>query len=114
MLLCSTHDMKLADLDPDFIRITKPDSYTRVAAIEQAQGVMFLCPTCFQKNGGDVGTHWILCWFVGRGVPDTESPGPGRWTTQGTNFENLTLNPSVLLPGEGCGAHFFVRDGMIL
>jgi len=29
-------------------------------------------------------------------------------------FADLTLNPSVHLPGEGCGAHFFVRNGEIV
>lgn len=82
---------------------------------EDCCGLMFLCPKCFVENGGPVGTHSVICWFVGR-VPDEVDPKPGRWTPQGTSMSDLTFVPSagrtqsVLLTG-GCGWHGFVVDG---
>ncbi len=78
-----------------------------------AHGVMFLCPKCFAANQGPVGTHRVICWFVGR-VPVNAVPGPGRWNPQGTGLDDLTfIGPgaaSVLLMG-GCNWHGFVKDG---
>ncbi len=88
--------------------------------ISQAQGVCFLCPKCFEANGGGIGTHVVICWFYGKGVPDSETPGPGRWTVEGTGFADLTLgaNPhsggraSIQLEG-GCRWHGHVINGNI-
>jgi hypothetical protein len=65
------------------------------------------------KNNGPIGTHSVLCWFKGRGVPDDEFSGPGRWDVSGTGFEDLTLIPSVHLTGEGCGWHGHVQNGEV-
>ncbi|HSX23078.1 MAG TPA: hypothetical protein VLE97_09915 [Gaiellaceae bacterium] len=86
-----------------------------VDTLEEADGVWFLCPKCYAANGGRIGTHAVLCWFVGR-VPDDVAPKPGRWTPRGTGLSDLTFVPSqgrsqsVLLTG-GCGWHGFVVDG---
>jgi hypothetical protein len=83
--------------------------------IAEADGLWFLCPLCFAANGGPVGTHAVLCWFVGR-VPDDVDPKPGRWTPIGTGLHDLTFVPSagrtqsVLLTG-GCEWHGHVVDG---
>ena len=77
----------------------------------QAQGVMFLCPVCFQRNGGAVGTEHVLLWFRDRGVPDAETPGPGRWLATGTGFEDLTLAPSVNVDHEHW--HGFITNGEV-
>lgn len=78
-----------------------------------ADGVMFLCPKCFAANGGSVGTHRVICWFVGK-VPDDVDPKPGRWVPEGTGLDDLTfVGPaaaSVLLTS-GCGWHGFVSRG---
>lgn len=79
--------------------------------LAQAQGVMFLCPTCFKKNGGAVGTESVLVWFKDRGVPPEAFPGPGRWTVSGTNFEDLTLNPSVNVDHEHW--HGWIKNGEV-
>lgn len=102
------HLAKLTDLEPEWMRVGGSDSPITAA---NAQGVMFLCPQCFAANSGPVGTHMVLCWFRGRGVPDDESPGPGRWMKTGSDFENLTLQPSVNLPGDGCKWHGYVTKG---
>lgn len=112
--------MRLADLDARFLKIDTDRSFwTEGISLSEAQGVLFLCPVCFQKNGGGVGTHSVICWFDGRGVPTDMDPKPGRWTPAGTGIADLTLNPpsftgarSVRLLG-GCNAHFNVTAGEI-
>lgn len=113
--------MKLADLAPRFLRYERrPDGVflPYAESIADAQGVRFLCPVCFTKNGGPVGTHGVICWSRSRGVPDDAVPGPGRWIISGTGFNDLTLSAepgssgSVLLLG-GCGWHGFVENGEI-
>lgn len=87
-----------------------------VKALEDAQGVAFLCPLCFTKNGGSVGTHWVHCWSRSRGTPEEVKPLPGRWVMDGTCLDDLTLNGepgqsrSVLLLG-GCAWHGFITNG---
>jgi hypothetical protein len=106
--------VKLRDLQAQFYAIVDEHSYRVVGTLTEAQGVVFLCPKCFVANGGAVGTHSVLCWFAGRGVPDSMSPKPGRWNPSGTGLDDLTfVGPgaaSVLLKG-GCEWHGFVRDG---
>jgi len=86
---------------------------TDAPSVQEAQGVMFLCPKCYQTNNGPIGTHSVICWFVG--IPLTIDPKPGRWRPQGSSIDDLTfIGPgaaSVLLTGDGCGWHGFVRNG---
>ncbi len=98
---------KLTDLEPEWIRV---DGAACTAA--GAQGLLFLCPKCFVDNGGPVGTHSVLCWFRDRRVPADESPGPGRWVPTGGDYANLSLQPSVNLPGEGCKWHGYITAGV--
>lgn len=125
--------MKLTELRPQFCRVefkvetrrcVRPDGsrYDKtgpcqynifVDTLAEAQGITFLCPKCFEANKGSVGTHGITCWFRGRGVPDEATPGPGRWDVSGNNYADLTLRPSILLPGEGCGWHGYITVGDI-
>jgi hypothetical protein len=87
--------------------------YVTVDTIDEADGVIFLCPKCFQDNGGSAGTHSVLCWRPR--VPDGVFPMPGRWEFQGTGLADLSLvagSSSVLLT-DGCKAHFFVEGGGI-
>jgi len=106
--------VKLADLEAEFVR-SVPKGIKRVETFAEAQGVLFLCPACYGKNGGAVGTHSILVWFDGRSVPPEERPAP-RWQASGTSIADLTLAPSVDVtaggkyPGEW---HGFVRNGEI-
>jgi uncharacterized protein DUF6527 len=137
--------MKLIDVEPQFVRyetridtwdviegdyetwrargcptkeVTGPKEYTiPVASFAEAQGIWFLCPKCFQENGGPVGTHQCDVTFEGRRVADGHgshgSDGkPTRWNVSGTGFENLTTTPSILLIG-GCGWHGYITDGAV-
>lgn len=126
-------DAKLSDLNAQFIGGLDPiaDSYHTVAGLDGAQGVMFQCPKCAQGKEiieqeddfegesvmmkGVSGAHYIICWFKNpmkaRPVPESISPGPGRWTAWGTCIDDLTLTPSVFLK-TGCAWHGFIRDGV--
>lgn len=137
--------MRLAELEPKFLRyVVMPNVPTEIVndaaigssiefhnelrdaiyhcytdSIKDAQGIQFLCPKCFAKNGGPVDTHIVVCWSRSRGTPEDASPGPGRWSMQGSGFDDLTLNGdavggggarSVLLLG-GCAWHGFITNG---
>ena len=122
--------MRLNELEPHFIRReirpcdgqgdcitvsphTEHEWHIYVDAIADADGVMFLCPKCFLSNGGDIGTHMVICWRPR--VSADVSPKPGRWEFEGSGIEDLTLvagSSSVLLIG-GCAAHFHIRNGAI-
>lgn len=115
--------VRLSELDPRFLRFARDAEgralHITVDSLAEAHGVMFLCPLCYQANGGRVGTHRVICWSRSRGTPEDASPGPGRWTLEGTGFDDLTLNGdaiggggarSVLLTS-GCGWHGFVTNG---
>lgn len=106
--------MKLRDLKAHFLKIISKREFQHTDSLTEANGVMFLCPKCFAENGGEVGTHQVICWFNGRGVPDDLDPRPGRWNPAGTGYDDLTfVQPgavSVLLTG-GCGWHGFVTNG---
>jgi len=113
--------MKLRALDPELLRYEARAGYMAMPhadSLEQAQGLMFLCPKCFVANEGRVGTHRVICWSRSRGVPDDALPGPGRWRLLGTSFDDLTLEGenggarSVLLTG-GCQWHGFITDGEV-
>lgn len=114
--------VKLTDLEAEFLRYERRgDGHTylhHVDTIEEAQGVMLLCPKCFATNGGSRGTHSVICWSSSRGVPAFAEPKPGRWMMVGTGLRDLTLNAeepggarSVLLTGKGCGWHGFITNG---
>lgn len=109
--------MKLLDLEPRFLKRTPKDGqeiHTYVETVEEADGVLFLCPLCFQTNNGSIGTHSVLCWRPN--VPKEINPSPGRWDFQGSGYHDLTLvaGSSSILLTSGCKAHFFVSRGEIL
>lgn len=104
--------------DDDIEEREGPTEYIpEVDTLAEAHGVWFLCPKCYAANGGAVGTHAVICWFVGK-VSDNVDPKPGRWTPIGTGLHDLTFVPSagrshsVLLTG-GCGWHGFVEQGNV-
>lgn len=106
--------MRLTELQPRFLKRESADNFRcRDVSMTDADGIWFLCPKCFKNKGGPVGTHSIICWEPS--VPQDTTPTGGRWTIEGTGFDDLTLvagSSSVLLKG-GCNAHFFVRNGQI-
>lgn len=115
--------MRLSELEPEFLQIVTEKSFQRHDYFARADGIIFLCPVCFRTNGGPVGTHSVICWQPH--VPQSMPPVPGRWSFQGTGYEDLTLvagSSSILLtctckpeeqPCTCCKAHFYVRGGNI-
>ena len=106
--------MKLAELNPHFLKMISLTAWKVVRDINEADGVQFLCPVCFKNNGGEKGTHTMICWTPK--VPAEAEPGPGRWNFLGTGLEDLELkngSSSVQLNG-GCNAHFWIRGGEII
>lgn len=105
----------LRELEGKLLRILSERTYsTRIRSVARAQGVFFLCPRCFTKNRGPIGTHGVICWFLDRGVPADLPPLPGRWVPAGNGLADLTFigpsSASVQLLG-GCNWHGFVRSG---
>ena len=94
--------MRLSELEPTFRRWA-PNGLGKANAIADAQGILFLCPACLNKDG-----HSLLVWFDERGVPAEALPAP-RWKVTGNSFEDLSLTPSV---NAGCW-HGFVTNGQI-
>lgn len=77
----------------------------------QADGIIFLCPTCFKKNSGRLGTESVLIWFANRpNVPPLMTPAP-RWNATGNGFDNLTLSPSINVENEHW--HGWIQNGEI-
>lgn len=102
--------MKLTDLDPQFLMAKTKTRYAHTDDAAKAQGIMFLCPVCFKKNKGAVGTHSVIVWFDGRGTLK-ECDGP-RWSVRGSNYGDLTIAPSIHTIG-GCGWHGHVKKGEV-
>lgn len=107
--------MKLIELSPQFLKVQDATHYLHVDKVTEADGVTFLCPVCFVKKGGPIGTHSIMCWQPN--VPQSIPPTPGRWKFVGTGLNDITLvagSSSVFLSTAECKAHFFIRNGEVL
>lgn len=104
-------ELRLIQPEPQFVRAPGPNSMLAVDTIQEAHGVVFLCPVCFLKNNGPVGTHRVVCWARDRGTPAEAAP-KARWAMSGSCLDDLTLSPSVNLPG-GCAWHGFVKNGKV-
>lgn len=101
----------MRELEARFLKVKDTRSFLHVDNIGEADGVVFLCPKCFEQKGGPKGTHSVICWSPK--VSQEVGPKPGRWEMHGSGLDDLTLvagSSSVQLNG-GCDAHFFVRNG---
>ncbi len=109
--------MKLSELEAKLLRRVDDGTYsTALIPLADAHGILFLCPKCWRKNGGPIGTHSVLCWFAGR-VKDGVSPGPGRWNPSGNSVDDITFvgegSISVQLIGD-CGWHGLIQNGQAI
>ncbi len=109
--------MKLTDLAPKFMRyeppVLSPDGdgramrrarFYEVATLAEAQGLEFTIPPPI------VGQSRFIVWFADCGIPDDAYPQGYRWPVTGTGFHDLTLTPSILIPGHW---HGFIRSGEV-
>lgn len=107
--------MRLTDLKPQFRRyeppVLSPDGdgremrrarYHEVGTLAEAQGLEFTIPPPI------VGQSRCIVWFAERGIPDDAYPQGYRWPVTGTSFDDLTLTPSILIPGHW---HGFIING---
>jgi hypothetical protein len=70
---------------------------------DQPAGVQFVCPWCGERG---------IIPFRGRG--SAFSPLPVlEWDWNGS-LDAPTLSPSILVAGDGCNMHVWVRDGWIV
>ncbi len=103
--------MTLRELEAQFLRWSDESTFHFQDEFAGAQSIMFLCPGCYARNGGAVGTHSILVSFEGAGVPPEYDRNP-RWVVSGTGLDDLTLSPSISLGRTpGCGWHGFIQHG---
>lgn len=115
--------MKLTELEPQLVRYETKDHefLVHVASLSEAQGVQFLCPSCFMKNGGATGTHLIEVSFAEKGVRDNQGSHnregkPSRWSVRGGDISSITLQPSILIDADkpACeGWHGHITNGEI-
>jgi len=105
-----TDRVSLRDLDARLIASTG-EGFRDVDTVDEAQGVIFLCPKCYVAHGGSIGTHAVICWSPK--APASIPPGPARWTITGTSLDDLSLSPSIQLTS-GCMWHGFVTNGEAL
>lgn len=108
----------MRELEAHFLKIVatgEAEMWENVDSIVEADGVMFLCPKCFEDPPiGPVGTHSVICWSPK--VSQDHAPKPGRWNLVGTGIDDLELvagSSSVQIVG-GCNVHFLVRAGRIV
>jgi len=105
--------MLLTELEPEFCVATGNGSFRRVPTFAEAQGILFLCPSCFSRNDGK-GVHSVLVWFRDKGVPPEMFPAP-RWVATGTSLEDLTISPSINLvtPDQPNEWHGWIINGNV-
>jgi hypothetical protein len=103
----------LHELDAEFLTHT-PRGFHRGNDIATAQGILFVCPSCYRKNGSsDIGVHSVLVWFANRGVPDEAEPLP-RWNVSGTSLADVSITPSINLATDEASQgewHGYITNG---
>lgn len=121
--------MRLTELEPQLVRYVTQSKEEQVAegravpaeylhhenSLATAQGIMFLCPICFIKNNGPIGTHKIEVTFSDRGAQDNQGSHntqrqPSRWVVHGSGYADMTLHPSI---NAECW-HGFVTAGEVI
>ena len=108
--------MKLTELEAKFLKVESTTIRRYVDSIEEADGVIFLCPVCWKKNSGPVGTESMICWKPS--VPQTISPSGGRWNLVGTGLHDLSLvagSSSILVRNADGSEHWhgYVKNGEV-
>lgn len=107
--------LKLVDLHPIFVGaggqgISSADGTP--AKPRDGVGIMFDCPC------GKCEDNPCLLLFRNPldGGPPVGDPGHASWQREGTTFETLTLQPSVLRnPARGgCGWHGYITNGELI
>lgn len=71
--------------------------FEHVGTVGEAQGISFLCPKSFAKNGGPKGTHSVYIFFKNSPYAGRNTEGKEvRWqVVGGTTIDDLQLSPSI-------------------
>lgn len=99
--------MRLVDLHPVWVRFLPellcPNMYKReiVGTLKEAQGLQFDDPV--------TPSHRVCIPFKGCNVTSDENGG-NQWSVSGSSFEDLTLNPSIVLREW----HGWVKNGVLI
>lgn len=102
--------MRLADLEPEFLR---HEGRTLIGVpFEQAQSIWFECPACRGPRG-----HHVLVSFADRGLANDQGSQnresqPSRWQVSGTSIDDLTLRPSIDCT-PNCPWHGYITAGEV-
>lgn len=85
----------LLELRAEFIAFQSRHGMKIVKTLDEAQGLIFLCPACFEKNGGARGTHSVICWT--RKVPEDLGLNAQRhrYRFEGAGLEDLSLKYDI-------------------
>lgn len=81
----------LLELKAEFIAFQRLRGMKVVKTIDEAQGLIFLCPACFEKNGGARGTHSVICWTKEAQEDLGLNGRRHRYRLEGTSLEDLSL-----------------------
>lgn len=99
--------MKLNELDPRLYVVNGSGQLGETEDLSEAQGIMFHCPQCLQRNIDDTPRnkatrlpHGVVAWFAGREVPRGEAPTE-RFQIGGATLAELTLTGPEL-KSAGC------------
>ena len=77
--------------------------HPQVDTIQEAKGLFFLCPVCYARNEGRVGTHWDPV-LVPRGLAGLELP-----LRAGGGYSGPAFRMSVYVAGSSSVLHSRVR-----
>jgi hypothetical protein len=100
--------MRLVDLEPQFLRLSKPFTYTKANDIGEADALQIRCPACHWSfgRGRTPGTHVhrITLWL-----------DQGKWGATGTGYDDLTLAAGKVpvVMRSGCRSRFTCRGGKV-
>lgn len=90
--------MKLADLDPHFLKRVAPFDYEYTDDIKEADGLQLKCPACHYARQ----THPIILW---------RNP---RWQFAGRGYKDATLvSDGAMVLVTACLARFYLKAGKV-
>jgi hypothetical protein len=99
--------MKLTDLEPQFLKRSKPTEYDLTNDIHEADALQMRCPACHWAWGrtGHGHVHTLTLWL----------PEPPLWCFEGTGYKDLSLMAGrvAVTMTTGCRAEFWVKKGKV-
>lgn len=98
--------LKLADLDPHFLKAVSRLDYECTDDIAEADALQLRCPACHwagHRTGNDH-AHAIILW---------RDPASWRFAGQGYRDVSLMAGRTLVTMVGGCRARFYLRDGKV-